>query len=285
MNTMRINFVLALTAALLVPSSLLAQPQGVFLRKELPTIAVGSGLTIHFLSPEPIQYVDISSQRLVGDLPVENLLRIRIKEDSLPGDKLLNEDLGLLTIVGESFMAQFNLYYRSRDDKRYFPAHIAIRPEHTRPLAFPDIGLTKRQMKLHALSMLSARNRRPVRKSKAYGIEMRLNGIYTVGDYLFLDISLYNRTNLSYSVDELRFSIDDRKIARATNVQSIEINPIWQLYPLTGFKKRHRNIFVLKKLTFPENKLLTIRLAETQLSGRTIELTIKYKDLLQADSF
>src|SRR3546814_1859376 len=114
---------------------------------------------------------------------------------------------------------------------------------------------------------------------------MRLNGIYTVGDYLFLDIGHHNRTKFADSGDELRFSVDDRKIARATNVQSVEIIPIWQLYPLTGFKKRHRNIFVLKKLTFPENKLLTIRLAEKQLSGRTIELTIKYKDLLKADSF
>src|SRR3546814_14573918 len=109
-------------------------------------------------------------------------------------------------------------------------------------------------MKLHALSILSARNRKPVRKSNAYGIEMRLNGIYTVGDYLFLDIGLHNRTNLAYSVDELRFSVDDRKIARATNVQSVEIITIWQLYPITGFKKIHRNIFVLKSLTFHKNK-------------------------------
>src|SRR3546814_5729294 len=83
-------------------------------------------------------------------------------------------------------------------------------------------------MKLHALSILSARNRKPVRKSNAYGIEMRLNGIFTVGDYLFLDIGLHNRTNLAYSVDELRFSVDDRKIARETNVQSVEIIPIWR---------------------------------------------------------
>src|SRR3546814_12989853 len=87
MNMMRINFVLALAAALLTSPSLLAQQQGVLLRKGLPSIAVGSGLTIHFLSPEPIQYVDISSQRLVGDLPVENLLRVRIKEDSLRSEE------------------------------------------------------------------------------------------------------------------------------------------------------------------------------------------------------
>src|SRR3546814_15126789 len=115
MNMIKRNFVLALAAALLTYPSLLAQQQGVLLRKGLPSIAVGSGLTIHFLSPEPIQYVDISSQRLVGDLPVENLLRVRIKEDSLSGNKMLHKDLGLLTIVGESFMAQYNLYYRSEE--------------------------------------------------------------------------------------------------------------------------------------------------------------------------
>src|SRR3546814_874983 len=217
MNMMRINFVLALAAALVTSPSLLAQQQGVLLRKGLPSIAVGSGLTIHFLSPEPIQYVDISSQRLVGDLPVENLLRVRIKEDSLSGNKMLHKDLGLLTIVGESFMAQYNLYYGSQGDSRYFPAQVAIRPEHTRPLAFPDVGLTKRQMKLHALSILSARNRKPVRKSNAYGIEMRLNGIYTVGDYLFLDIGLHKRHTLAYSVAELTFIVTDRNIHKQPN--------------------------------------------------------------------
>jgi hypothetical protein len=42
---------------------------------------------------------------------------------------------------------------------------------------------------------------------------------------------------------------------------------------------------VLKKLTFPNDKVLTIEMSEKQISGRTITLSIDYEDVLHADSF
>ena len=42
---------------------------------------------------------------------------------------------------------------------------------------------------------------------------------------------------------------------------------------------------VLKKLTFPNDKVLTIEMSEKQISGRTITLEIDYEDVLHADSF
>ena len=51
------------------------------------------------------------------------------------------------------------------------------------------------------------------------------------------------------------------------------------------FKKRYRNVLVVKKLTFPEAKVLKIEVCENQISGRTIELNINYDDVLKADCF
>ena len=42
---------------------------------------------------------------------------------------------------------------------------------------------------------------------------------------------------------------------------------------------------VVKKLTFPNGKLLTIEMTEKQISGRNISLSIDYEDVLAADSF
>jgi conjugative transposon TraN protein len=117
------------------------------------------------------------------------------------------------------------------------------------------------------------------------GIESQLNNVYAFGDYVFLDISFKNNTNLIYDIDKLKFSIDDKKVYKATNVQSIEIEPVFRLYDLKTFKKSYRNIFVFKKFTYPNNKVLNIRLIENQISGRTINLEIKYSDILQADTF
>ncbi|MEO6852088.1 MAG: DUF4138 domain-containing protein, partial [Mucilaginibacter sp.] len=77
---------------------------------------------------------------------------------------------------------------------------------------------------------------------------------------------------------------EDKKITKATNVQSIEIKPTWQLYPQESFKKAYHNIYVFKKVTFPDNKILNVELSEKQVSGRTLTLQIKYGDLLKADN-
>ncbi len=44
------------------------------------------------------------------------------------------------------------------------------------------------------------------------------------------------------------------------------------------FKHGYRNVIVVKKLTFPNAKLLTIEMTELQISGRNISLNIDYED-------
>ncbi|WOZ83151.1 DUF4138 domain-containing protein (plasmid) [Segatella hominis] len=45
--------------------------------------------------------------------------------------------------------------------------------------------------------------------------------------------------------------------------------------------------FVLRiiKMTFPNDKVLSISLSEKQISGRNISINLDYEDLLAADSF
>jgi hypothetical protein len=52
-----------------------------------------------------------------------------------------------------------------------------------------------------------------------------------------------------------------------------------------SFKYGYRNVLVIKKMTFPNDKVLTIEMAEKQISGRNIMLNIDYEDVLSADSF
>lgn len=52
-----------------------------------------------------------------------------------------------------------------------------------------------------------------------------------------------------------------------------------------SFKHGFRNVIVLKKMTFPNDKVLTIEMSEKQISGRNILLSIDYEDVLSADSF
>jgi conjugative transposon TraN protein len=114
---------------------------------------------------------------------------------------------------------------------------------------------------------------------------MRLNNIYAVGDYFFIDYSLDNSTNIRFDIDEIRVKLADKKVSKATNAQVIELNPELVLEQSKSFLHGYRNVIVVKKMTFPNDKVLTIEISEKQISGRSISLNIDYEDVLNADSF
>jgi hypothetical protein len=105
-----------------------------------------------------------------------------------------------------------------------------------------------------------------------------------MSDYIFLDMTFKNNSNLSYNIEDLKFSVEDKKIHKATNNQSIEMMPLFQLNQNKHFRKNFRNIYVFKKFTYPNSKVMMIRLIEEQLSGRNIEMKINYSDILKADT-
>jgi len=65
----------------------------------------------------------------------------------------------------------------------------------------------------------------------------------------------------------------------------MDIQPELVLQDVSSFKKTYRNVFVLKKLTFPDEKVLTFTFSEDPISGRMITLSVDYSDVLAADSF
>lgn len=131
----------------------------------------------------------------------------------------------------------------------------------------------------------SKSEKKPIREEKNLKLNFQLNNVYVMSDYIFLDVTFKNNSNLSYDIEALKFSIEDKKIHKATNNQSIEMTPLFQLNAQKHFKKNFRNIYVFKKFTYPNSKVMMIRLVEEQNSGRTIEMKVNYSDILKADTF
>lgn len=269
---------------LLAVSSVCAQ-QGAISQKELPSFYISKDLSVHFISPEPIQYVDISTNDIVGDIPVDNVLRVKYFPDSLGRQNFyLGKPGTVVTIVGQSFMAQYNLVCTTPDQAAWLKTRIEILPEHMQPLEFPGMTMTFQEMR--SFSMEVIRQKRTYRNvaAKALGMTAWLNNIFSHGDYIFVDVSFKNSTRIKYDIDQFRFRLRDKRITKATNVQDLELKPVFTLYRNPYFHKRYRNMFVFRKFTYPGNKVLSIRMAEEQISGRTIELNIDYSDLLNADT-
>ncbi len=105
------------------------------------------------------------------------------------------------------------------------------------------------------------------------------------GDYFFLDFSVENKTDVPFDIDQIRLKLTDKKTAKATNSQMVELHPVFTLEQTKRFRYGYRNVIVIRKMTFPNDKQLTIEMTENQISGRTISLKVNYSDVLSADSF
>lgn len=248
-------------------------------KRDLPVVYLPENVSVHFVSPEPIRFVDISVKAISGDLPVPNILRIHTR------DSITRFNDAVVTITGEKFIAQYRVVPCKDDHDGTVQTEIAVEPSDCRPLDNPEIGLSQPELKANALRLLAMRPDDPSEKVKAFGLQGFLYHIYTLSDYIFLDIGFRNKTRLSYTIDQLHFSIEDKKVTKASTVQSVEVKPVFILQDIPSFDKSYRNIFAFKKLTFPGNKVFAIGLSEKQLSGRTLTLKADYKDLLHADVF
>jgi conjugative transposon TraN protein len=281
---------IAILAHIILPLFALAQnmhtAEGIN-KADLPAVFLPENVSLHFISPEPIQYVDISTKNIAGDLPLKNVLRIRRVSDTAGGK--INRSSGrdvqeaVITIAGERFIVQYLVIFARSDTGRRIQTEIEIRPADVRPLDISGIGLSQPQLKNIAFDLITRKPGKAREHTRVFGIKGCLNAIHSLGDYLFVDLSFENNTQLKYDIDELRFTVDDKKVTRASNVQSVEISPEYVLFDIPSFKKYYRNIYVFRKLTFPGNKVLQIILSEKQLSGRLLKLEVPYQDVLDAD--
>ena len=246
---------------------------------EMEQLTVNEQVTTVITATEPIRFVDISTDKIAGDQPINNTIRLKPKDAGHED----GEVLAIVTIVTERYRTQYALLYTTRMQE-------AVTDKEVQPLEMtayhnPAVSLSTEDMYRFARQVwLSPARYRNV-SCRQHRMTIRLNNIYAVGDYFFIDFSIQNRTNILFDIDEIRVKLADKKVSKATNSQVIELEPEMELEQKKSFLHGYRNVLVVKKMTFPNDKVLTIEVSEKQISGRTIALNIDYEDVLCADSF
>ena len=249
--------------------------------EEMEQLTVNENVTTVITASEPVRFVDISTDAVVGDQPINNTIRLKPKEGA---DVHADGDvLAIVTIVTERYRTQYALIYTTRLTEAVTDKQ--IQPEEKIAYHNPSVSMSTEEMTKYARKIWNSPARIRNVSTKQHRMTMRLDNIYSVGEYFFLDFSIENRTNIRFDIDELRVKLCDKRQSKATNVQMVELTPAMILDQSRAFKYGYRNVIVLKKMTFPNDKILSIELSEKQISGRTITLNIDYEDVLYADSF
>ena len=249
-------------------------------------IYVNREVTTHIVMPENIKMVDISTTKIAGNQCTDNIVRIKPScgSDSIPEAGYRdNELLGTLTLIGERHIAQYDILYTQ--SPQMAASIFEVPYSHTQSYINPEVTMPMAEMARYAWAVYGSGRKYNQIVSRAHGMKAVVNNIYAVGDYFFIDYSLQNKTKIAYDIEELRVKLTDKKETKATNSQTIELSPVFSLNHVRKFKKSYRNVLVLPKLTFPDEKVLRLEISENQISGRVITLTIEYEDILYADGF
>ena len=242
-----------------------------------PVLYVNETITTHLVMPENIKLVDLSTDKIAGNQCADNIVRLK------PSSALTDQQfIGTVTLVGERNIALYDLLYTKNPKEAATLYYVPT--QHLSAYQNPSVKMPSKEIAQYAWAIFCSDRKFYNIKSKAYGVSMRVNNIYSVGDYFFIDFSLHNHTNVKYDIEELRVKLMDKKETKATNSQTIELTPEYLLFDTKTFKKDYRNLLVLKKLTFPEEKILQIEIYESQISGRTLQIPISYEDVLHADA-
>ena len=247
--------------------------------EEMELLTVNEQVTTVITASEPIRFVDISTDKVAGDQPINNTIRLKPKEAGHADGDIL----AIVTIVTERYRTQYGLIYTTRMNKAVSDKEIQL--QERQAYNNPAVTMSTEAMYNYARTIWNSPAKFRDVSIKQHRMVMRLNNIYSVGDYFFIDFSITNKTNIRFDIDELRVKLADKKVSKATNNQIIELQPELVLEQAKSFHHGYRNVLVIKKLTFPNDKILTIELSEKQISGRTIHLNIDYEDVLSADSF
>ena len=187
MNLKKIGTVFLLTAGLLGTRN--AQAQTTY--EEMEQLTVNEQVTTVITASEPVRMVDISTDKVVGDQPLDNIVRLKPKEAGHED----GEVIAIVTVI---------------TDKE-------ILPHERNAYNNPAVSMSTAEMTRFARRIWNSPARIRNVATKAHRMVMRLNNIYSVGDYFFIDFSIENKTNIRFDIDEIRVKLVDKKLAKATN--------------------------------------------------------------------
>lgn len=244
--------------------------------------------TVHILFPAEVRYVDLGSNYLLAGKAsgAENVVRVKAAVRGFEGETNFS------VITADGCFYSFNVAYADE------PAQLSIEMEdwlRKNPegsfasdrmfVKLKELGGETPVLVNRIMYNIYKKNVRDVKHigSKQLGMQALLKGIYVHNDLLYFHTSLHNYTSLSFDIDYIRFIVKDKKVVKRTAMQESVIEPVRTFNNLTTVdgKTTVRNVFVLPKITIPDDKVLEVEIYERN-GGRHQSYRIENTDLVAA---
>lgn len=255
-------------------------------------IEAGFTKTVHILFPSPVTYIDIGSMDIIAGKAdgAENVVRVKAAVRNFAAETnltVITEDGGFFTFdvyyAENPAVSTLNLTVQEpQPESMKKPAAVGY-PQPTAPASegrvlLREVGREKPATIKRMLSDIYRQNRTDVKgiRTKKYGIEVEVLGIYVSNDVIYIHTCMYNDTNISFEVDARQFIVADKKLAKRTAQQQtpLEILRVCNDPAVVRGHQRQRTVFALPKLTISDDKVLLVEITEKNgARHQTTEIT------------
>lgn len=232
--------------------------------------------TTSLVFPSAIKNVNRGSQSILAQKVkgVENILQIKAGKEGF-------EETSLTVITAEGKLYSFLLNYAAN------PSVLNLSFEVPKPSVQGAVfsSGSHNEGEIQFCSNVAAVEKKNVWciKDNYYGIEFRLDGLFIRENVMYYRIKMENQSIINYDIDQLRFFIRDRKKAKRTASQEIELKPFYVQNdtPMIKGQSEHIFVFALPKFTIPDQKHLVVQLMEKN-GGRHLKLKIHNRVIMRS---
>lgn len=244
--------------------------------------------TVHLILPSAISYIDLGSSNIIAGKAdgAENVLRVKAAV------KDFREETNFSVITDEGSFYSFIVGYAENPTKLNIEmkdfihdGKLVNRPNNSMEIYLSELGDESPQTIRLAMEKIYKTNRKTVKhvKSKQFGIEFFLRGIFSHNGKLYLHTRVENTTEIPYDIDFIVFKVVDKKVAKRTAIQETIIKPVraYNYMTLISGNSSECTVFAFEKFTIPNKKQLVVELFEKN-GGRHQEFVIKNNDLAKA---
>ena len=262
-------------------------------------IEAGFTKTVHILFPSPVTYIDIGSMDIIAGKAdgAENVVRVKAAVRNFAAETnltVITEDGGFFTFdvhyAENPAVSTLNLTVQEpQPESMKKPAAVGY-PQPTAPASegrvlLREVGREKPATIKRMLSNIYRQNRTDVKgiRTKKYGIEVEVLGIYVFNDVIYIHSCISNDTNISFEVDARHFIVADRKLTKRTAQQqsTLEVLRVCNDPAVVRGHQRQRTVFALPKLTISDDKVLLLEIIEKN-GARHQTVEIPAEELLEA---
>ena len=256
-------------------------------------IEAGFSKTVHILFPSPVTYIDIGSMDIIAGKAdgAGNVVRVKAAVRNF------TTETNLTVITEDGGFFSFDVHYAENPAVSTIDISALKQPAVENGSSQPEpasaegrvllqeVGREKPATVKRVLGDIYRQNRMDVKgvRTKKYGIEVEVLGIYVHNDVIYIHTMISNETNISFEVDARQFIVADRKLAKRTAQQQTPLDILRVCNDPTVVRghQRQRTVFALQKFTIPDDKVLLWEIIERN-GARHQTVEIPAKELLDA---